>query len=110
MASRHLDAHDDPGVQPERTNLAWLRTMLSAGIVGLLSIRLATLAHASPLWILVLVALIMTTVGVGQVRRHRAAVAGLTRGRLDPATVSVLTLGGGSILLGAAALIFLLTL
>lgn len=108
MAPRHLDAHADPGVQPERTHLAWLRTMLAAGIVGLLAVRLATLADASPLWILAIVVAIMASVGVGQVRRHRAAVAGLTRGRLEPATISVLSLGGGSVLLGVAALVFLL--
>ncbi|HHU38192.1 MAG TPA: DUF202 domain-containing protein [Propionibacterium sp.] len=108
MARRYLDAHADPGVQPERTHLAWLRTMLAAGIVGLLAVRLAILADASPLWILSLVAAIMVAVGVGQVRRHRAAVAGLTTGRLEPAITSVLALGCGVVLLGVAALVFLL--
>ncbi len=106
--ARLLDTHDDPGVQPERTHLAWLRTMLSTGIVGLFAIRLATHVDASPAWILVLVTAIMLTVGVSQARRHRAAVTGLTRGRLEPALVPVLGLGLGVILLGVAALVYLL--
>lgn len=108
MARRYLDAHADPGVQPERTHLAWLRTMLAAAVVGLLALRLSTLADASPAWVIGLVALIMVSVAVGQARRHRHAVAGLTLGRLEPAIGSVLGLGGGVALLGVAALVFLL--
>ncbi|MFJ4438569.1 DUF202 domain-containing protein [Streptomyces sp. NPDC088923] len=38
----------DPGLQPERTRLAWRRTALSATVAGVLALK-AALAHGVPL-------------------------------------------------------------
>ncbi|WP_037870567.1 DUF202 domain-containing protein [Streptomyces sp. SPB074] len=38
----------DPGLQPERTRLAWRRTSLSATVAGVLALK-AALAHGVPL-------------------------------------------------------------
>ncbi|WP_274029208.1 DUF202 domain-containing protein [Streptomyces sp. MMBL 11-1] len=41
-------AERDPGLQPERTRLAWRRTTLSATVVALLAVRQALLGGATP--------------------------------------------------------------
>ncbi|WP_432091970.1 DUF202 domain-containing protein [Streptomyces sp. NRRL F-5630] len=63
----------DPGLQPERTRLAWRRTVLSATVAGVLALK-AALAHGVPLeWVAcvvpVLVFLALAT------RRARALAA-----------------------------------
>jgi uncharacterized membrane protein YidH (DUF202 family) len=45
--TQHWPAPRDPGRQPERTRLAWRRTVLAVTVVGLLAIRLAV-QHPSP--------------------------------------------------------------
>lgn len=104
-----LPEHDDPGLQPERTQLAWTRTMLSIAVVGLLTLRLAALGGGGPYAVLIVVALMIATIAANQARRHRRYAAGVARGGLEPAAASVLALAGGSAVLALVALGHLLT-
>jgi hypothetical protein len=57
----------DPGLQPERTRLAWRRTALGATGISLLAARLA-LVEGAPLGLLAAVALWLAVLVVGQRR------------------------------------------
>ncbi|RLK52623.1 DUF202 domain-containing protein [Microbacterium telephonicum] len=71
----------DPGLQPERTELAWRRTALALGVGSLVSMRLLPVALGDPWWILAgMTGLVVAAlVWVAARRRYRAASAALLR-------------------------------
>lgn len=102
----------DPGLQPERTELAWRRTALTVGVGSLVTLRLlpAVLGHAA--WSLVGVAglLFSATLWLVARIRYRAVNAALARdgdhaclpdGRLAAVTAAAVS-GAG---VGALALL-----
>lgn len=86
----------DPGLQPERTELAWRRTVLGIGVGSLLAIRLLPAAIGDPLWVLpgFVGILFAGAVWVAARRRYRRAHAGLYR-----STTSAVDLSGGGLML-----------
>ncbi|QEW02276.1 DUF202 domain-containing protein [Microbacterium lushaniae] len=95
----------DPGLQPERTELAWRRTALAIGIGSLFAVRLLPAAMGSPWWALPGFAGILLTAALwlGARRRHRAVAdallehgdrAALPAGGLPAVLAAVVTLIG----------------
>lgn len=95
----------DPGLQPERTELAWRRTALSLGVGSLVAMRLLPEILGSPLWALGGVGGLLVAVGIWvaariRVRAYNRALttdpAPLPDGRMLFGVVLVATLIGAA--------------
>lgn len=87
----------DPGLQPERTELAWRRTVLGIGVGSLVAMRLLPAVIGDPFWVLpgILGVLFAGAVWLGARRRYRRANAALHRSN----ALAVDLPGGGSMLI-----------
>ncbi|WJL94534.1 DUF202 domain-containing protein [Microbacterium sp. ET2] len=76
-----MSALFDPGLQPERTELAWRRTALAFGIGSIVAMRLIPAVFGSAWWVLVGVAGLITAgaLWVFAQRRYRAVNVVLRR-------------------------------
>lgn len=107
VASSAPGPHDDPGLQPERTHLAWSRTTLAFGTMAVLTVRLGIQADVEVLpVVLVLAGTVLAVVRTGR-RRHRRHVLAIRNEVAEPATPAVLGLGLGTVVLGVIALALL---
>lgn len=100
--------HEDPGLQPERTTLAWSRTAMALFLVGLLLLRFV--GHYGP-WVLTAVGLITLVALVTSLThriRHRRGVQSISEQTRQPPVLSVLLLGGSVFLFALGALIITL--
>lgn len=100
--------HDDPGLQPERTVLAWNRTTLAVAAVGLLALRLGAQRGVDVSALVGAVIGMVLLVVANQSRRHRRSVMGIASGRVEPSTSAVLGVGIGSLLLGLTTLVLII--
>lgn len=101
-----MSALFDPGLQPERTELAWRRTCLAFGVGSLIALRLLPAALGSAWWALVGVAGLAASglLGVWARRRYRAVSVILARdgdrGRMPGAgplfALCLIALGAGT--------------
>lgn len=91
----------DPGLQPERTALAWRRTALSMFVNGALLVRAAAEAGSPALWAAsVLIVLASATVYVVGRYRRRALTSGSPQRSLHAGVAALLL---GTVWLAAAA-------
>ncbi|RSZ63918.1 DUF202 domain-containing protein [Corynebacterium hylobatis] len=100
--------HDDPGLQPERTTLAWTRTTVSYAVCS--AILLRWLPHYG-FYIVALIGL-MVAMAFGiyatQRARHHTSVQGLVAGRVRAQVGAVVTMTLALIGFGVAGIILIL--
>lgn len=105
MSSRAWPATSDPGLQPERTTLAWSRTMLSLLVASAVGLR--WLPHYGPA---VLALPLLTVAAAGTVvltarRRHTRSVHGIHRESTGAAVGPVIGMTLVCVALGVVGLV-----
>lgn len=100
--------HKDPGLQPERTNLAWGRTVLA--FITAAAICLRWVSHHGP-FVLALFALAIgtgTAIYATQRTRYARSSTGITAEQVAADIRGVLGLTAATVILGAAGLYVIL--
>ncbi|WP_029088485.1 DUF202 domain-containing protein [Brevibacterium album] len=103
-----VEMHGDPGLQPERTSLAWSRTLASLLIASAILLRWAPHYGA---WVLPAVALLGATAAVLLARqrtRYGRGVRGIVAGRAQADAAGVCALAAAAFAVGAAGLVLVL--
>lgn len=92
--------HGDPGLQPERTSLAWGRTMMALVTVSAIFLRWLP-SHGLPILLLFAVSSGAALAIYGtQRRRYRASSRGIDEENTDADVTSVLWTGFAAVVLG----------
>lgn len=97
-------AHADAGLQPERTWMAWRRTLLSLVAASLLCLRWVPQHGRFALVLVALALLAALAIGLGQQRRYRQSIAAINDGRAAPPVLEVLALAVACAALAALGL------
>lgn len=97
--------HDDPGLQPERTLLAWRRTLLT-----LIGVCILFLRWIPPFGLMALLPVILSLVAgiliqIGLNARYRKSARGMTQERIAPPLREVVVLGCTVMLLSLVGVI-----
>ena len=98
------NGHNDEGLQPERTLLAWGRTLLSMLVASLFLLRWLPIHGLLAVGMISATLLVAVLIWLSQQHRYRHRVAGMTRSSLVPDAAAVLGLGAMVTLLGAGAI------
>jgi len=107
---RHADlAPQDPGLQAERTRLAWQRTALAMGVCAALVLRLGieTGVLSSLVQAALLAAATMLLMGIGVIRERQLAIGGQRKPQTAP-TSHLMMIATGSAVLAAVGMGWLL--
>lgn len=104
MTAAPTRAHDDPGLQPERTVMSWGRTTLSLFVVSAVFLRWMP-HYGLPVLLLVLLAAGgALAIYATQRRRYRIRAQGIAAGRIAADAVAVFWTAGSVFVLGLLAL------
>lgn len=97
--------HDDPGLQPERTVMAWARTMMSLFVVSAIFLRWLP-RHGWPVAILVAVAgATALAIYISQRRRYHHQATGIRTSRLRADVTATLLTSTAVVGLGALGML-----
>lgn len=100
----HPAVHGDPGLQPERTSLAWSRTILALLTTSAVTLRWIDLYGPAVLTLLGLLVVLALMILAQQRRRYRVQTRGLARGGLRANAAAVVALTAALVVLGASGI------
>ena len=107
-SSREHPAHDDPGLQPERTSLAWGRTLLALVVAAALLLR--WLPHHGLAAVLPLAAAAVLALGLWlrQGLRYRRGARSVALESSAPDPLEIMAISAAVVVLGALSLLTIL--
>lgn len=104
-----MPGHEDPGLQPERTTLAWGRTMMALVTVSAIFLRWLP-HHGLPILMLFAVsATAAAAIYITQRHRYRTSARGITQESVDADTSAVLWTATVAVALGGLGIAVVLT-
>lgn len=101
--------HDDPGLQPERTALAWARTAISLAVVSMLWLRWSHVLGGTVLVMTTLMVAAAAAIYWTQGARYRNSAAGLSRDHVPADLRGVFALTAAMLLFGIGSIVLILT-
>ena len=100
-----MKRHEDPGLQPERTTMAWTRTLVSFLIVAGLSMRVSASVHEMAFMTVAVISMVAAlTITVRQASRYERSNMGLAEEHIRPQVWSVLIMSTAVTLLAVILL------
>lgn len=100
-----MSGHQDPGLQPERTDLAWTRTAVAYSLCSAVLLRWAWVFGAPVFFLVVLLLGIAAMIYLTQRHRYRRQVAGINRGWTQANIAGVLLMSVSMVIFGVVALV-----
>lgn len=106
--SRERPTHDDPGLQPERTSLAWGRTLLALVVAAALLLRWLPPHGLAAVLPLAAAAVLALGIWLRQGLRYRRGARSVALESSAPDPLEILAISAAVVVLGALSLLTIL--